>query len=216
MADKVVLTVGTKRGLFLLESNSRRARWKIRGPFLKGWPIYYAMIDTRGTPRLHVAASSDVYASTTFSADISAQKLKGAATPPVPPKLTAKQTRDAKQWGINTTSRLWVIEPGPANQKKLLYAGSAPAGLFRSEDSGKSWEGVKGINEHKTRKNWAPGFGGMSLHSIQIDPTDPNRMYVAISAGGAFRTDDGGQTWASINNEVAEYVGAPKESLVGT
>jgi photosystem II stability/assembly factor-like uncharacterized protein len=114
------------------------------------------------------------------------------------------------------TKRIWLIEPGPAREKKVLYAGTAPAGLFRSEDRGVSWEPVESINRHRTRKDWAPGAGGQSLHSIQVDPTDPDRMYVAISAAGSFRTDDGGKRWKPINTSVAKYVGAPEETTVGT
>jgi len=108
------------------------------------------------------------------------------------------------------------LPPGPERQKKVLYAGTAPAGLFRSEDRGQTWEPVDGLNKHRSRKDWQPGAGGQCLHSIQIDPHDANRMYAAISAAGAFRSDDGGAHWKTINSCVADYVGAPKESDVGT
>ncbi len=91
MADKIILSVGTKRGLFLLESGKRRGRWNIRGPFLKGWSVNHAMIDTRGTPRLHVAAENQTYASSCFSADIGGRKFKACEAPPIAPKLGAKQ-----------------------------------------------------------------------------------------------------------------------------
>ena len=216
MADKIVLSVGTKRGLFLLESSKRRTRWVTKGPFLKGWEVDHAMIDTRGRPRLHAAASNFTYASSTFSADIGGRKFVSSEKPPVPPKLAPKQLKMAKEWGISTKERVWVIEPGPPREKRVLYAGTAPAGLFRSEDRGKSWEPVPGINKHRTCKDWSPGAGGMSLHSLQVDPHDSKRMYVAISAAGSFRTDDGGKSWTPINSCVAEYVGAPEESTVGT
>lgn len=216
MADKVVLSVGTKRGLFLMESGSGRQRWKITGPLLKGWPIYHALIDTRGTPRLHVSASSHVYASTAFSSDASGRKLKAATRPPAPPALTAKQRKMCQQWGCSTAERMWIIEPGPARQKRVLYAGTAPAGLFRSEDSGQTWDPIPALNGHRSRKDWSPGFGGMSLHSIQVDAHDPDRMWVAISAAGVFRTEDGGGSWKPINEAVAKHVGAPEDSKIGT
>jgi photosystem II stability/assembly factor-like uncharacterized protein len=122
----------------------------------------------------------------------------------------------AKEWGCNTTEKFWTVTPGPAKDKKVLYAGGAPAGLFRSEDRGKSWQPVAGLNQHASREDWTPGYGGMCLHSIQVDPEDANRMYVAISAAGALRTDDGGETWNPINTCVAGYVGAPEDSDVGT
>ena len=117
---------------------------------------------------------------------------------------------------MSMTPRIWHIEPGPAGEKKVLYAGTAPAGLFRSTDGGRTWRGVKGLNEHPTRKFWTPGAGGMCLHSIQIDPADSRRMFVGISAAGCFRTDDGGRSWTPINRAVAKYIGAPKDSQVGT
>lgn len=216
MAKRVILSVGTKRGLFLLESTTGRKRWSVSGPFLKGWSVDHAMIDTRGTPRLHVAASNYAFASTTFSADIRGKNFRASEKPPVPIKLTPKQEKQAKEWGIDTKHRVWLVQPGPAKKKRVLYAGTAPAGLFRSEDLGKSWEPVPGINQHPSRKDWSPGAGGMSMHSIQVDPHDPNRMYVAVSAAGAFRSDDAGESWNPINQCVASYVGAPEESLVGT
>lgn len=216
MAKKVVLCVGTKRGLFLLESNRRRHRWTVKGPFLKGWTVHHAMIDTRGTPRLHAAAENFSFASNAFSGPISGDKLTACEHPPTVPDLNETAQKFADEYGLDKTKRLWLIEPGPAKEKKVLYAGTAPAGLFRSEDRGKSWEPVAGINDHATRKDWSPGAGGQSLHSIQVDPHDSNRMYVAISAAGSFRTDDGGTNWKPINSTVAEYVGAPEETTVGT
>lgn len=216
MADKVVLSVGTKRGLFLVESNKRRQRWTVKGPFLKGWTVHHAVIDTRSTPQLHAAAENFSFASNVFSGPISGDKLKACENPPVAPDLNRTAKKFADQYGLDKTKRLWLIEPGPASQKKVLYAGTAPAGLFRSDDAGKSWAPVDGINKHRTRKDWAPGAGGQSLHSIQVDPHDPDRMYVAISAAGSFRTDDGGKRWKPINSAVAEYVGAPEETRVGT
>ena len=216
MAKRVILSVGTKRGLFLLESGTGRKRWKITGPLMKGWTVPYAVIDTRGAPRLHASASSYTFGATTLSADLKSQKLKPAKTPPTFPRLNPSAAKFVKQYGIDATNRIWNITPGPEKQKKVLYMGTAPAGLFRSEDRGQTWEPVDGINKHRTRKDWSPGAGGQCMHSIQIDPHDPQRMYVAISAAGAFRSDDGGNKWKPINDCVAEYVGAPKESAVGT
>jgi len=216
MAPRVMLSVGTKRGLFLLESTSARNRWKVTGPLLKGWTVPYAVIDTRSAPRLHASASSFTFAATTLSAGLSKLDFKPAKNPPEFPKLNPKAAKFVDQYGLADPKLVWNITPGPEKQKKVLYAGTSPAGLFRSEDRGQNWEPVKGINEHKSRKDWSPGAGGQCLHSIQIDPKGPDRMYVAISAAGAFRTDDGGKSWKSINSCVADYVGAPKQSDVGT
>lgn len=216
MARRVVLSVGTKRGLFLLESGAARRQWKITGPLLKGWSVPYAVVDTRGKPRLHAAASSYTFGATTLSADLARREFKPAKQAPAFPKLNPKAAKFAKQYGIPMTGSVWTITPGPEKQKKVLYAGTAPAGLFRSEDEGGTWEPVLPLNRHRTRKDWSPGAGGQCLHSIQIDPHEPDRMYTAISAAGAFRSDDGGARWKPINAQVASYVGAPKESDVGT
>ena len=212
MAKRIILSVGTKRGLFLLESGIGRNRWTVTGPLLKGWSVLHATIDTRGAPRLHAAASSFTYGATTLSTGLKRHKFEPAAHPPAFPKLNPK----AAKYGLDASEKVWIVHPGPETQKKVLYAGTAPAGLFRSEDRGKSWESVDGLNKHRTRKDWSPGAGGQSLHSFQVDPHDGNRMYAAISAAGAFRTDDGGLKWTPINSAVADYVGAPKESQVGT
>ncbi len=216
MAKRVILSVGTKRGLFLLEAGAARSRWKVTGPLLKGWTIPYAMIDTRGAPRLHVSASSYTYAANTLSANLSTQRFKPAKEAPAFPKLNPSAAKFVKQYGLDASHRIWNITAGPEKQKKVLYAGTAPAGLFRSEDSGATWQPVGGLNQHPSRKDWQPGAGGQCLHSIQIDPHEPNRMYAAISAAGAFRSDDGGQRWTSINSCVSGYVGGPEDSGVGT
>jgi hypothetical protein len=216
MSDKVILSVGTKRGLFVLESDAKRDRWKLRGPYLKGWDVYHATVDARQSPRLLAAASSVVFATTVFNGDLAGKKFTGAKRPPAPPKLPSKAVKTARKYGIPTAPRVWHVEPGRATEKRVLYAGTAPAALFRSEDDGRTWSEVSGLTNHPTRKDWQPGFGGMCLHSIQCDPLDPQRMYVAISAAGAFRTDDGGLHWKPINRAVAKFVGAPKGGKVGT
>lgn len=216
MAKRVVLSVGTKRGLFLLESSSGRKRWKINGPLLKGWSVPYAVLDTRGTPRLHAGASHYAFGATTMSATLKSLKFKPAKTPPTFPKLNKKAADFAKKYDIDQSGKVWTITPGPAKSKRTLYMGTAPAGMFKSTDAGATWQPVDGINRHKTRKDWTPGAGGQCLHSIQMDPHDPKRMYAAISAAGAFRSDDSGDSWKPINSCVASYVGAPKQTEVFT
>lgn len=216
MARRVILTVGTKRGLFLLESGTGRKRWKVTGPLLKGWAVPHAVLDTRSAPTLHAGASHYAFGVSAQSAPLRTLKFKAAERLPEFPKLNAKAAKFSKEIGIGAEPSIWNITPGPAKQKRVLYMGTSPAGLFRSEDRGKTWEPVPGINRHKTRKDWGPGAAGQCLHSIEIDPHDANRMWVAISAAGAFRTDDGGGTWKPINSCVAGYVGAPKQSEVFT
>jgi hypothetical protein len=216
MARRVILSVGTKRGVFLLESGPGRKRWKVSGPLLKGWSVPTAVLDTRGAPTLHAGTSHYAFGPSVQSAPLRSLKFKAAERMPEFPKLNRKAAKFSKDYGLDASPKIWTIEPGPASKKKVLYMGTAPAGLFRSEDRGKTWEPVESINKHKTRKDWQPGAGGQCLHSIQVDPHNANRMWAAISAAGAFRTDDGGATWKPINSCVASYVGAPEQSEVFT
>jgi len=218
MADRIVVSAGTKRGLFLLESAKSRASWKISGPHLKGWQIYHAVVDTRATPRLHAAAVSNTFAATTASGDLAGLKFEAAKKPPIPPKLLPNQAKFIKKWNLPSEPRIWHVEPGRASEKGVLYAGTAPAALFRSEDDGKTWAEIKGLSKHPSRKNWTPGAGGLCLHSIQLDPKDPNRMYVGISAAGVFRTDDGGKSWKPVNRGITGFEANKilKEGAIGT
>jgi hypothetical protein len=215
MPDRVIVCAGTKRGLFVFESNRSRSRWTRRGPFLTGWQIFHAVVDTRGTPRVHAAASSDVFGCSAFSSNLTGRKWVAAKKPPMPPKPPAGSRDFARKYGIPMNPRIWHIEPGRAGEKGVLYAGTAPAGLFRSEDSGKTWRPMEGLLRHRSRKLWMPGAGGMCLHSIQLDPKHPKRLYVAISSAGGYRSDDGGKTWKAINQGIRRYAGTPKNE-VGT
>ena len=217
MTDRVVVCAGTKRGLFLLESDKSRSSWKVSGPHLKGWQIYHAVIDTRSTPRLHAAALSNTFAATTASGDLAGLKFDAAKKPPIPPKLLPGQAKFIKKWKLPSDPRIWHVEPGRPSEKGVLYAGTAPAALFRTEDDGKTWEEVKGLSKHPSRNKWAPGAGGLCLHSIQLDPRDPKRMYVGISSAGVFRTDDAGKSWKAVNQGILGFEGKVlKEKAIGT
>ena len=182
-----LLLVGTRKGLFLLRGDESRAEWKLEGPLLPGWEVFHAIRDPRDGA-LYVAANNWVYGATVQRSD----------------DLGATWER-SEGLGLPEDSELkleksWHVEPGRDGE---LYFGAAPGVLFRSDDRGATWEVNRGLLEHPTRERWQPGAGGMCCHSIQLDPSDPNRLYVAISAAGSFRSDDGGETWTPINKDVA-------------
>jgi len=216
MAKRVVVSVGTKRGLFLLESGTGRKSWRVTGPLLKGWSVPYALVDTRGTPRIHAGASHFAFGNSLQSAPLRTRKFTAAEKMPEFPKINAKAAKFAKQYGLDMSPKIWLLAPGPENRKKVLYLGTAPAGLFRSDDSGRTWSPVDGLNSHPTRKDWSPGAGGQCLHSFQVDPSDPDRMWAAISSAGTFRTEDGGREWKPVNIGVAKFVGAPEDEGIHT
>ena len=182
-----VILAGTKKGLFILRGGD--GKWSVDGPHIKRFAVYHAVRDPR---------DESLYACANFF---------GGAT-------VHRSTDGGKTWdrseavGLPEESELklnalWHIRPGHESQPGVLWLGGDPGVLFRSEDSGATWEVNRGLLEHPTRERWQPGAGGMCCHSIQLDPSDPQRMFIAISAAGAFRTDDGGETWTPINKNVA-------------
>lgn len=183
----VVLSVGTKRGLFLLTSSDRRT-WKSEGPFHVGKRVYHTALDLRNGPRLYTAANGDFFGCQIhYSDDFGRtwQDPEAGVTFPEGSGLSLKN--------------IWIIEPGRSSEPDTVYCGVDPAALFVSHDRGGTWEMNQGLESHPTRRRWQPGAGGLCLHSIVTHPTDPQRMWVAISAVGVMRTDDGGHTWVFCN-----------------
>ena len=185
----VLALVGTRKGLFLLRAGDHRDSWDVEGPLLDGWGVFHAIVDERdGT--IFAAANHLVYGPTVQ------RSSDGGST-----------WRRSRQIGLPEESGLiveatWHLRPGRPEEPGTLYLGGDPAFLSRSDDGGETWEANRGILEHPTRDRWPPSRGGLMVHSIQLDPTDHRRMYVAISGGGVFRTDDGGTTWAPKNKDV--------------
>ena len=175
------ILVGTRKGLFFIRDG------KLAGPELPGWSIFHAICDPRDGS-LYAASNSMIYGGTVHrSADAG---------------RTWERSEQIDLPG-HELGELWHVEPGHASEPTTLFLGAAPGALFRSDDSGVAWRPVTSLVDHETRDRWMPGAGGMCCHSIQIDPSSPRRMYVAISAAGAFRSDDAGETWAPINAGVA-------------
>jgi len=197
MAIGVLALVGTRKGLFLLWGDDDRRGWRLDGPLLDGWGVYHATVDARdGT--FYAAVNHLVYGPTVQrSAD-------GGKTWERSKKI------GLPAWSGLTVSAVWHIEPGLPQQPGTLYLGADPGVLFRSGDAGETWEPNRGILEHPTRDRWFPGAGGLCCDSIQLDPGDPQRIYVCIASAGTLRSDDGGQTWLPVNKNVAaEYFPDP-------
>jgi hypothetical protein len=181
----------------LLWGDDDRRRWQVDGPLLDGWGVYHATFDPRdGT--VYAATNHRVYGSTVQrSTD------------------TGKTWTRSKKIGLPEESGLtleavWHVQPGRPEEPETLYLGAAPGALFRSGDGGETWESNRGILEHPTREKWFPGAGGMCCHSIQLDPLDQRRMYVALTSAGVFRSEDAGESWVPVNQNVeAEFLGDP-------
>ena len=182
----VVLLAGTRKGLFVLRRDGDRGGWELDGPLLPGWEIFHAIVDPRDRS-LYACANSWVYGGTVQRSEDLGEtwvRSEGLGLP--------------EESGL-TLEKTWHLEPGHASEPGTLWLGGAPGALFRSDDRGETWSVVGGIVSHPTRDRWHPGAGGMCTHSIQVDPSDPARVYVGISAAGVFRTDDGGATWTPAN-----------------
>jgi len=186
---KVLVLVGTRKGAFIFHSDLGRKSWKMEGPFFTGMNVHHFIADPRNAGKTMYAAANNDW----FGSDIHRTHNGGKTW-----LRTKEGVRYEKDSGLDV-KRLWHIRPGRASEPGVVYCGVDPAGLFRSEDHGETWSEVKGLNRHETRSRWQPGAGGMIVHTILLDPGAPTRMYVAISAAGVFRSDDGGLTWAPRN-----------------
>lgn len=188
--DEAILAIGTRKGLFLARSRDGRAGWALDGPHLSGSAIYAVAVDTRSDrPRLLVGASSEHWGPSVFRSD----DLGASWQEPRQAAIRFPVDTDA------ALARVWQLQPAGADQPGVVYAGVEPAALFRSEDGGETFALVEGLWRHPSRDRWMPGYGGLCLHTVQPDPTDPDALLVAISSAGAFRTGDGGVTWAPSN-----------------
>ncbi len=186
MPKKALLLVGTKKGLILLSSSNRK-QWRLDGPFVKGKEVNHAAYDHRNG-RIF-ATSNDAW----FGSEVVWSENLGKTW------KSAKKSPGFTQESGQKLDRVWHIEPGADPAAKTLYAGVAPAALFRSDDQGETWEELAGLTQHETRSKWHPGAGGLCLHSIVVDPTNAQRLWVGISAVGVFRSEDGGATWQTAN-----------------
>jgi len=214
------LLVGTKKGAFILTSDGARKRWDVSGPHFAGWELYHLKASPVDPDRIYASQTSSWFGQVIQRSDDGGKTWHAPGTQPEDlmgpdgmPKgesnmflydssektgqpLTTHQWYDGSQkpWEFK---RVWHLEPS-LTDPDTVYAGVEDAALFRSTDGGRSWREVAGLRAVKGNL-WQPGAGGMCLHTIMLDKTNPQRIYIAISAAGAFRTDDGGKNWRAIN-----------------
>ena len=195
--SKIRLLVGTRKGAFILTADGNRKNWEVNGPHFAGWELYHL----KGSP----AAPDRIYASQTsgwFGQMIQRSEDGGKTWEPVGNEFKYEGNPGTHQWYDGTQhpwefKRIWHLEPSPTDPD-TVYAGAEDAAMFRTPDGGKTWQELAGLRSVKGNL-WSPGAGGMGLHTILINPKNPQQIYIAISAAGSFRTDDGGKTWKPIN-----------------
>jgi len=192
------LLVGTRKGAFVLTADGKRERWDISGPHFGGWEIYHLKGSPADPNRLYASQSSGW-----FGQLIQRSNDGGKTWEPVDNKFVYDGVPGTHQWYDGKPhpwefKRVWHLEPS-LTDPETVYAGVEDAALFRTTDGGQSWRELPGLRGHGSGPAWQPGAGGMCLHTILLDPGHPERMFIAISAAGAFRSDDAGKTWRPIN-----------------
>jgi len=230
----VRVLVGTRKGAFILTSDGKRNNWTVDGPFFAGWEMYHLKGSPVDPNRIYASQTSGWFGQVMQRSNDGGKTWEvpgGGKVPgpdsflqPAPNKfvydtseatgkpLTTHQFYDGKPhpWEFK---RVWHLEPS-LNDPDTVYAGVEDAAIFQSTDGGTSWHEMPGLRGHGTGSEWQPGAGGMCLHTIILDPTDPKRMWIAISAAGAFRTDDGGATWKPINKGLySQYIPNPTAEI---
>jgi photosystem II stability/assembly factor-like uncharacterized protein len=233
----VRVLVGTKKGAFILTSDGKREKWDVSGPHFAGWEMYHLKGSPVDPNRIYASQTSGWFGQIIQRSDDGGKTWFQPGTPPAesatapggPPQgesnkfvyntspnggapLTTHQFYDGSQhpWEFK---RVWHLEPS-LTDPDTVYAGVEDAALFLSKDGGKTWDELSGLRGHGTGPQWQPGAGGMCLHTIVLDPVNPGRIFIAISAAGAFRSDDEGKTWKPINKGLkSQYIPNPEAEV---
>ncbi len=222
MSEQVNVLVGTTKGGFIFSSDRARKKWDQSDIQFKSWNVMHVQLDPRDQ-RLHAAVNHPIYGPTThYSDDLGKTWTQARAVPALtrPSKsgrpmgtvdeMFRSESGERVADQMEHMIKVWNITPGRASEPGVLYAGAQPASLFVSRDRGETWELNEPLYDHPQRGKFNPGAGGLCLHTILLDPLNPKRMYIAISAGGCYRTDDGGKTWVPRNKNVrADFMPDP-------
>ena len=233
----VRVLVGTKKGAFIITSDGKRENWQVRGPHFAGWELYHVKGSLANPDRIYASQTSGWFGQIIQRSDDGGKTWIQPGTPPGeksdgPPGMPKGESNKfvydtasdngkpltTHQWYDGTQhpwefKRVWHLEPSPTDPD-VVYAGVEDAALFRSTDAGKTWQELSGLRGHGTGPKWQPGAGGMCLHTVILDPGNANRIYIAISAAGAFRSDDGGKNWKPINNGLySPYIPDPRAEV---
>lgn len=212
--NKVRVLVGTKKGAFLLSADGRREHWDVSGPHFAGWEVYHVKGSPVQPDRLYASQSNGWFGQIIQRSDDGGRTWNPPGSQPAelvgPDGMPRGESNrfvyegevGTHKWYDGTQhpwefKRIWHLEPS-LTDPDTVYAGAEDAALFRTTDGGKTWKELPGLRQAKGHL-WQPGAGGMAVHTILLDPQNPKRIWLAISAAGAFRTDDGGQTWKPIN-----------------
>jgi hypothetical protein len=194
---KLSLLIATRKGAFFLRGAKNRGKWKLSDPIFLGHMVHHIVQDPRDPKSILMACRTGHLGPTVFRSNYLGQTWIEAQTPPAFPKAPEGETG-------RVVDHVFWLTPGHASEPGVWYAGSSPQGLFRSEDGGANWEGVSGFNDHSMREAWTGGAGdgtpdGPKMHSILIDPRDPDHMYIGMSSGGVFESTNRGGDWKPLN-----------------
>jgi len=205
--------VGTKKGAFVLTSDGKREQWDVSGPYFGGWEIYHLKGSPADPNRIFASQATDWFGQVVHRSDDGGKSWETVGN-----EFEYEGVPDTHQWYDGTPhpwefKRIWHFEPS-LTDPDVVFAGAEDAALFRSADGGQSWSELAGLRGHGTGSSWQPGAGGLCLHTILLDQSNPDRMYIAISAAGAFRTDDAGISWQPINQGLrSEYIPDPEAEV---
>ncbi|MEP6645250.1 MAG: exo-alpha-sialidase [Acidobacteriaceae bacterium] len=233
--SRVRVLVGTRKGAFILTSDGKRDKWEVSGPLFAGWEIYHMKGSPADPNRVYASQTSGWFGQLIQRSDDGGKTWQQPGTPAAEPVPAGPPTAASNKFVYDTSAesgapmtthqfydgkphpwefkRVWHIEPSLTDPNSV-YAGVEDAALFHSADGGENWKELSGLRGHGTGPQWQPGAGGLCLHTVILDPGNPKRIYIAISAAGAFRSDDAGASWKPINRGLlSKYIPDPNAEV---